>query len=218
MSVALATLVTRLQAQTPQRNGQPADYEQVVRDAVTQLGRDVPVVASTPLAIVAGTERYALPADFVRLIDVESVATVSGVNLTTGRLLAMPLRDVAEQIYIEGDEVRIAPTPVYSATRTLRYGAGYTLATGVYPRLTEHGARLALLYGQHLALMAQAADAAAAGWKYQIGDEMVDRSQHGRALREAAESVLTQYTLAVRQLRGYGQRGRYGEMGEPAWG
>jgi hypothetical protein len=68
-----------------------------------------------------------------------------------------------------------------------------------------------------MALMAQAGDAAGSAWKYQIGDEMVDRSQHGKAVREQADGALKQYQLAVQQLRGYGQRARGDMRGSAAW-
>lgn len=218
MSIALATLVGRLEAAAPQRNGLPADYEQVARDAVAQLGSDVPVISSAPLAIVPGQSTYDLPADFGQMIALELFATASGVDMTTGFLVAgVGALATTERLYVEGDTLRIEPTPTYSATRTLRYAGGYALVNDAYPRLTENGARIALLYAQHLVLMAQAADAAAAGWKYQIGDEMVDRSQHGNAVQKAADSVLKQYLSAVTQLKGYGQRARYDVAGAAAW-
>lgn len=204
MSISLALLTARLQSMVPPRNGSPADYEQVVRDAVAQLGSDVPIITSAKIAIVAGQADYDLPADFLFLIELESLILA----LTAWRI---------EHAFAEGNTLRFAPTPEYSVERTLRYAAGYALEDGAYPRLTENGARIALLYAAHLALMAQAADAAAGAWKYQIGDEMVDRSQHGRAVSEQAGGALKQYQAAVAQLRGYGQRARLSGAGGAAW-
>lgn len=216
MSIALASLTARLQAAAPQRNGQPADYEQLVQDAVMQLGRDVPIVTSTAISVVPGQANYALPVDFLSLIELETMGVVGDVYLGGGGIVALPAGR-SERAYIEGDVLRLETPPTYAATRTLRYAAGYALVDGVYARLTENGARLALLYAAHLALMAQAADAAGSAWKYQIGDEMVDRSQHGKAVREQADSALKQYLSAVQQLRGYGQRARGDVRGGALW-
>ena len=71
MGVALTTMVARLQAQVPVRNGVPADYSQLVKDAVAQLSADAPIVTSTTLAIVAGTATYTLPTDFLFQIALE---------------------------------------------------------------------------------------------------------------------------------------------------
>ncbi len=216
MSIALVSLAQRLEMAVPQRNGQPADYEQVAQDAVLQLGRDVPIVTSVAISVVAGQATYALPADFLSLIGLETAGLVGNVYLGGDGIVALS-GGRQERIYIEGDMLRLEPTPTYAAERTLRYAAGYALVAGAYPRLTENGARFALLYATHLALMAQAADATAGAWKYQIGDEMVDRSQHGKAVREQADSALKQYRSAVQQLRGYGQRARGDIRGDTLW-
>lgn len=216
MSVQLATLAARLERAVPRRNGQPDDYDQLVQDAVAQLGRDVPMISSATLTIVAGTEAYTLPADFQIFIGLDPLATPGGVNLSSGRIMVVP-GDFTERVYVEGDKIRFELAPTYSASRLLRYGAGYTLVQGAWARLSENGARIALMYAQHLALMAQAADAATGAWKYQIGDEMVDKSKAGSALSDQADGFHKQYQAAVRQLRGYGQTARYGSTGEAAW-
>jgi len=109
-----------------------------------------------------------------------------------------------EANYIEGGSLRIDPTPAYSAARTLRYAACHVLAGGVYPRLSENGARVALLYGQYLALSAQANAQAGDGWSYKIGDESVDKRGLGAAIQSQAMAALTNYNNAIRPLKGYG--------------
>lgn len=215
MSISLALLTARLQSMAPPRNGLPADYEQLVRDAVAQLGRDVPIITSAEIVIIAGQATYDLPADFLFLIELESA--VGNAYLGGGGGIVALTAWQSERALVEGDTLRLAPTPVYGMARTLRYAAGYAITDGAYSRLSENGARIALLYATHLALMAQAADAAAGAWKYQIGDEMVDRSQHGRAVNEQAGGALKQYQSAVAQLRGYGQRARMSGAGGAVW-
>jgi hypothetical protein len=97
-----------------------------------------------------------------------------------------------------------SPTPAYTLTRRLRYAARYVLVDGVWPRLSENGARLALLYGRYLALLAKAGVAGESGWRYKIGDEEVDKSRLGQALLEQVKGALDAYGAAVRQLKGYG--------------
>jgi hypothetical protein len=69
MSVTLADLVSRLQADVPARNGvpSPAQYEQAVEDAVEGYGLRRPMQKTSDVAVVSGTASYGLPADFVTI-------------------------------------------------------------------------------------------------------------------------------------------------------
>ena len=201
MAIALTTLSAQLLALVPAANGQPTDYDQVVKDAVAQFGADLPLLCSTTISVVSGTATYALPNDFAALIELEQLAIGATVNMTTGQLIAGRVDRVRERIYIEGANLRIEPTPTYTLERTLRYAGFYELADGSYARLTQNGARVAMLYAQHLALSAQAGVAGASGWKYQIGDESVDKSKAGEALGAQASRLFEQYQVALRPFR-----------------
>lgn len=207
MGVTLATMALRLERMAPALNAVPDDYDQLVKDAVEQLSSDVPMTKTMSLAMVSGTAAYDLPADFRFLISLESLARPGGVIIGNGGLI--PVSSTFEEHYdVEGNRIVFTPTPTYSLSRTLRYGAGHVLdGNESYPRLTENGARIALLYAQHLVLMAQANTVAPAGWKYQIGDEMVDKSGQAGKLREQADGLLKQYQAAVKPLKGYGTQG-----------
>lgn len=220
MGVALTTMVARLQAQVPVRNGVPADYSQLVKDAVAQLSADAPIVTSTTLAIVAGTATYTLPTDFLFQIALEPLYQVGdGVYQgSSGKLIASNVLEIPELVYWEGASLRLEPTPTYAADRRLRYAAQHVLVSGSYARLTENGARIALLYGQYLALVEQANVLAPAAWKYSIGDESVDKSGQGRAMTEQANALLTSYRLAISNLRSAGDRARYTAEGAALWG
>lgn len=220
MGVTLATMAARLQAQVPAHNGVPADYNQLVKDAVAQLSSDAPIVTSTTLAIVAGTDTYTLPADFLFQIALEPLYQVgAGVYQGSGgKLIASAALELPEIVYWEGDALRLEPTPTYSAERVLRYAAQHVLVSGSYARLSENGARIALLYGQYLALVEQANALAPAAWKYSIGDESVDKSGQGRALVEQANALLASYRNAISGLRSAGDRARYSTEGAALWG
>lgn len=220
MGVALTTMVARLQQQIPVRNSVPADYSQLVKDAVAQLSADAPIISSTTLAIVSGTATYTLPADFLFPIALEPLFTMGdGVLLgSSGKLIAVGDQPTLELPYWEDATLRLEPTPTYSASRRLRYAAQHTLVDGIYPWMTENAARIALLYAQYLALVEQATVLAPSAWKYSIGDESVDKSGQGKAMTAQANELLTSYRHAIAGLRSVGDRARYTTEGAVQWG
>lgn len=210
MGVSLSTLTGRLGEKVPARNGVPADYDQICQEAVLQLGQDVPLIRTATLSIVSGTATYSLPTDFLFLIELEGLASPDGVIIGDSGLIPVSAT-WEERYYIGGGEITFDPTPTYSVSRDLRYGAVYELDdSNVYQRLTENGARVALLYGQYLALMEQANAVAGNAWRYQIGDEMVDKTKQGEGLRQMGEAALRRYEAAVKPLKAYGSRSRVG--------
>jgi len=204
MGISLLTLVDRLERTTPQRDGVPADYTQLIKDAVTQLGTDLPIVTACTINVVAGTAAYTLPADFLGLIELCALPSMGGTAVTSGGLVPVGVVGWQEAWYIEGDTLRFDPVPQYTAARTLRYSAGYSLSNGAYARLTENGARICLLYAQYLGLSEQATAVAGDGFKFTIGDESYDKSTQGAGIRSAAQAALSNYQNAVKPLKGYG--------------
>lgn len=197
--ISLAFLIKRLQTAVPESNGVPEDYEQLVKDAVTKLGEDVPLLCTATLSIVKGTASYTLPDDFLFMIEMPCLSGTNGVIVGNNGLIPLAA-DYSEDYTIAGNQVTFSPTPTYTTSRDYRYAATYALVNGAYPRLTQNGARVALLYAQHLALMEQATPAAGKGWKYQIGDEMVDKSNQGTKLRDQADGFLTRYADEIKRL------------------
>ena len=180
---------------------------QVVEDAVEQLSQDVPIQTSTTLSVVSGQATYALPVDFLFLIELPALVSSDNVLLSDGGII--PIATAwEERWYIEGDVIRFEPTPSYTLTRSLRYAARHVLVNGVWPRLSENAARIALLYGRYLAMQQQAASLAEGGWRYKIGDEEIDKSRQGSAMLEQVNATLESYRAAVRQLQGYGSMHR----------
>lgn len=212
MSIALSELAERLQAAVPPRADAPsaAEYTQYVRDALLQLSQDAPLVRTAVLSVEQGVATYDLPDDFLFLIDLESPSHPSGVKVTPAGLVPVPTV-WQEQVEVLGAQITFMPTPVHSTERRYRYAARYTPdATDSYARLTQNGARIALLYARHLALSRQADAVAGDGWRYQIGDEMVDKTRQGDGLRGQAQAALDEYRRAVEAQKGYGLRGQAG--------
>ena len=207
MSIALLLLADRLRRAVPQRNDAPADYEQLAQDAVAQLSQDAPIITSVAIQVQAGTASYALPADFLSVIRLDGVALSVGVIVADNGLIPMP-QGWQEQAYVEGATLRLDPVPAYTCARTLRYAARHVALGGVYTRLSENGARIALLYAQYLALTEQANAVAPDGWSYKIGDESVDKRGVAAAIQTQAYAALKAYEAAVKPLKGYGSQYR----------
>ena len=207
MTISIAQLADRLQRAVPVRNDVPGDYERLAQDAVAQLSQDVPVITAATIQVTAGQATYDLPADFLFEIELGGMPTQGGVIVGGNGLIPMA-SGWEETHYVEGDTLRLDPVPTYSAARTLRYAAQHVATAGVYPRLSENGARVAMLYGQYLALQEQANATAGDSWSYKIGDESVDKRGQGAAIQAQASAALANYQNAIRPLQGYGTRYR----------
>ena len=205
MTIAIATLADRLQRAVPARNGVPSDYERLAQDAVQQLSQDVPVITAASIQVTAGQATYELPTDFLFEIELGGALSSGGIIVADNGLIPVGA-GWEETHYVEGDTLRLDPVPTYTTTRTLRYAAQYVPTNGVYPRLSENGARVAMLYGQYLALLEQANAVAGDGWAYKIGDESVDKRGQGASIQAQASAALTNYQNALRPLQGYGSR------------
>lgn len=213
MSVALTELTSRLRSAAPVRDGVPADYTELVKAAVWQYASDVPLPMAVVINVMSGVDRYALPADFLSLIELTPLAQHGGVLVGEG-LIAVGSAPYQERIWLEGADLRIYPAPYYTAARQLWYGAAHTLDENfAYLNLNANDARLVLLYAQYLALQAQASAVAGDGWMYRIGDETVDKRGQGTSLQTQAQNLLTQYQQALQSRKGYGSRSQY--TGDP---
>ena len=89
MAETLANLSGRLAELVAARNGTPtsAQYDQAVRDAVADFNDRAPRTKITTLTMVAGTASYALPADFLKPIVIESLTTPDGVIISPAGLI-----------------------------------------------------------------------------------------------------------------------------------
>jgi len=212
VSVALADLVARLQADAPASGGVPseAQYIRAVKDAVEDYGVRRPMQKVADVAVTSGVAAYALPADFVKLIRFESLLAQGGVLNTPAGLIPVSAT-FKERVMVQGDQLVISPTPTYAATRQLWYGARHALdESEVYPLLTDTEARVVLLKAQALVLGLQANSQAGSGWRYRIGDEEVDKSKLSAGLRDQEKAKEAEYLAALDAMGCWGIRADYG--------
>ena len=210
MSMTLAALVAKVTAAVPTRNGAPSadQYEGCVQDAAEDLSARKSHQKVVTLSIVAGTGSYALPSDFLRAIRIEALLATDGVLISDVGLI--PVDAAWEELYTyAGQTLTITPTPVYTTSRRLLYVAGHVLdGAEAYPDMTTQEGALVALKAQALALGLQANAALREGWKYQIGDEMVDKAELAAGFSKQAAALDEVYRRAVLAAVGpYGSRG-----------
>jgi hypothetical protein len=199
MAVSLATLKGRLEGAVPARNSIPSSsqYEQAVRDAVADYSQRVPLQKLATLNIVSGTATYTLPADFLKVIRLETLASADGVLFTADGLVPTG-SSWRERYYIVGNQITFDPTPQYTMARDLWYAAAYVLdAEEIYQDLTGAAAAIIMLKAQALALGLQANKAAQEAWQYAIGDERVNKEKLSAALEAQAKAMEARYTAAI---------------------
>jgi len=199
MTASLESLVTRLQADVPARSGAPdsSQYEQAVRDAVSDFNRRAPMEKVAMLSIVSGTAAYSLPADFVRVISLQSLTEPGGV-IVSGSGLIPTSATFRERYTIAGLTITFYPTPSYALARELWYAAGHVLdGDDAYPDMTSDVAGQVMLKAQAIALMLQANKAAQEAWSYQIGDERVSKEKLAAELRAQAQAAEQRYLQKV---------------------
>jgi hypothetical protein len=239
MSTLFSALVGRLQTYVPIHNSVPSDaqYAQAIRDAVADFNVVATRVKRTTLQITAGTDTYAMPADFMKFVGLggfsirgTSIVTPEGI-IPTGPMWGSgwggawgstygpewgypggnPLTyDQRERYWIEGNDLKIHPVPVYSLKRTLTYGAGY-IETDVagsnpadteYIEMTEIEARIILLYAQSIAWGYKAGAVTGGLTASQVGDVRVQKSSSVSDWKTTAVNLEQQYRAAVDQYVG----------------
>lgn len=213
MSVQLTDLTQRLRAAVPARNDVPGDYAELVKASVWQLSIDLPVRRQVEIAIAPGVDSYTLPSDFMAVIGFDQMTQVGGTIVGGPKLIPVGL-GYQEVTWVEGTQLRVAPVPQYTMTRVLVYAAAHVLTDNAYPLLSENAGRVALLYGQYLALQEQANGSAGDGWMYRIGDETIDKRGQGAAMQAQAQAALASYQNAIKPMKGYGVASRYTGVGD----
>ncbi len=201
MALALTDLQARLIANVPQSNSLPAttQYQNAVKEAVADYGRRCPVTKVATIAVVAGTAAYALPADFVRIVQFPSLKqmAVQGGVLITGAGIIPLSNNYNERYAFRNGQLTIYPTPPYTMNRYLYYAAGFPLAEDTFTDLAEEEAAIALHKAGELILLVIADGVARHGWRYSLADESVDKTALTANLRDQAKAEREQYDLAI---------------------
>jgi len=180
----LSELIARLQTEVPAVENVPTEsqYEQAIKDAVTDFSRRCGLKKFGTLTIVAGTASYALPADFMRIILLETLMSSGGVLHSTGGLIAVPAT-FEESYTISNGTITFKPTPTYSMARDYSYIMKWILtAIDGYPDLYEYAemgedeAQIVLLKAKGICYDKIANSMASSGtMKYSLGAVSVDK-------------------------------------------
>lgn len=178
MTVTLAALANRLAGLVPAQDGAPTteQYYQAVRDAVADLGRRASVTMLAALDIVAGQAAYALPAECIKIIQLQPIGALVGGDTIVSSAGLIPLgwyqrattpglpltQGARETLTQRGLTLTIYPTPQIGGARWLSYAAGHALVAGAYgDDLTADRQALALIHAQAACLDVLAAQPAA---------------------------------------------------------
>jgi hypothetical protein len=163
----------------------------------------VPLVRTALVNIVAGTATYALPADFLRLLEFRVADAFYGVSLTGGGLVPLA-SDYVYRFNIIGSNLVFDYTPTFNEVRQLRYAAMHVLTTGAYADMAPTDSDAILLKARADLLRQRAASEAINGWSYRIGDESVDKKGLSDSLFKAAAELDAQFEMAVSRASGGG--------------
>jgi hypothetical protein len=204
MSIALFDLIARLELAVPSASGLPtaAQYEDAVIEGVADFSRRCPSTRMTTLNITANVAEYALPADFVRIVQFPNVRQLSssGVMVTGSGLVPLSM-NFSERHSIRNKKLTLFPTPQYSMERPIYYAGGYplegTAPNQAFTDLSDDDASIALHKATELLLMVIAAGVARDGWNYSLVDMSVSKSGLPQAIREQAKGERELYELAI---------------------
>jgi hypothetical protein len=204
MTKSLSELVGALQEDVPVRNSVPSanQYERAVKDAVSNFSRRAGRVKIDTINVVPGTATYNLPADFVRLIRLESLTSPDRV-IISGEGLIPVSATYRERWTISDGKITFYPTPQYTLARDFEYKAGWVLdGSDQYQEMGDDEAEILLLEAASMAVRIQANAAAQQAWQYQIGDERVNKERLAESLGERAENNHKAYLTAVEKYVG----------------
>lgn len=211
----LSELVERLTADVPAEDGVPSteQYENAVRDAIRDFSERCGLEVIGTLNVVSGTATYDLPADFLRLIKLYTLAG-EGV-LFSGSSQIIPLSGSwCERHTIRNGRITFYPIPRYSLAREFSYKAAW-IATEVddygdedYSELGEREARIVLLKAKALALTKLANAQAGNSLKYSFGAVSEDLDGGSSTNTQSATSFESEYEAACRVYNG--QHAMYG--------
>jgi len=209
MSKLLSELVADLMEDVPAEDGVPSwtQYENAVKDAVADFSEQCGLEQIGTLNIVSGTATYNLPADFLKLIKLETYAHEGVMNTPEGLI---PLSaGWVEKHTIRNGQITFYPVPRYSLARCFSYKAAWVGTDledeygGIeYETMGDREARIILLKAQEIALNKVANAQSGTAIKYSFGAVSEDLGGTSEASRKTAYAVQTDYEAACKKYNG----------------
>ena len=213
MSILLSDLVERLAADVPAEDSVPSNtqYEKAVQDAVRDFSERCGLVQIAELSIVPGTATYDLPADYLKMIALESFASADGVLISAQGLIPISA-NWEEQHTIRNGQITFYPTPTFTMAREMRYKAAWigtdieaeesVAADTDYETMGEREARVVLLKAQANALGKQSNALSGQTLKYSLGAVSVDKGSTVDEKRKKVDSFNSDYLAACEKYNG----------------
>lgn len=181
MGTTLASLISQLQSEVPAVNSVPtvAQYTSAIKDAVADFSRLCGLAKFAELNVISGTAAYTLPADFLKLIMLESFAGADGVIISNSGIIPVSA-DWEESYQIVNKTITFTPIPAYTLTRDYRYKMAWVLTGGVgsetYADMGEDEAQIVMLKARQIATDKISNSLTAnGGMKYSFGAVSVDK-------------------------------------------
>lgn len=206
--ITLAALVAELQSEVPAVNSVPttAQYTQAIKDAVAEFSRRCGRKKTAALNIISGTAAYNLPADFLKLIALESFASADGVIISNTGIIPVSA-DWDETYDIIGQTITFYPTPAYTLSRDYEYKAGWVLtgASGseTYATMGDDEAQIVMIKARGLALeKISNAQASSGGLRYSFGAVSADKSVGSESLTNKIFAAHGNFTQACDRYNG----------------
>lgn len=204
----LATLLSKLQSDVPAVNSVPttAQYTQAIKDAAAEFSRRCGLTKFAELSIVSGTASYDLPADFLKLVMLEGIASADGVIISSQGIIPVSA-NWEEKYQIVNKVITFKPTPTYTLTRDYKYKAAWIL-TGSSPNETyadmgDDEEQVVMLKAKQLAKEALSNSLASSGaMKYSFGAVSVDKGSGVDTLLKDVYSLQGQFIEACEAYNG----------------
>lgn len=206
----LSELVDQLSADVPAEDGVPSDtqYENAVKDAIRDFSERCGLEQISTLSIVSGTATYALPDDFLKMIQLQSFAGQDVIFSTNSQIIPVPA-GWCERYTIRNRQITFHPTPTYTMAKTMRYKAAWIgtetddeYADVDYETLGEREARIVLLKAQAIAKTKQSNAQSATSIKYSFGAVSEDLGGNSDSTRKNANDLEREYEDACEKYNG----------------
>jgi len=213
MSILLSDLVERLAADVPAEDSVPSNmqYEKAVQDAVRDFSERCGLEQIAELSIVPGTATYDLPADYLKMIALESFASADGVLISAQGLIPISA-NWEEQHTIRNGQITFYPTPTFTMAREMQYKAAWVgtdieaddsvAADTDYETMSEREARIVLLKAQAIAIGKQANALSGQTLKYSLGAVSVDKGSTIEEKRRKVDAFNDEYLAACEKYNG----------------